>query len=66
MKNPPPVVEEAEEGGKGGKDKKKDKKDDKKKDKKGKGEVEEVLEMPPPLTGPSQLTMLMHASIKSK
>jgi IQ and AAA domain-containing protein len=65
MKNPPPVVEEEEDSGKG-KDKKKEKKDDKKKDKKGKGEEEEVKEMPPPLTGPSQLTMLMHAAIKSK
>jgi len=47
--------------------KKKDKKkDDKKKDKKGKGDAaEEVKEVPPPLTGPSQLTMLMHASIKT-
>jgi hypothetical protein len=69
MKNPPPVVDEDGEGdGKGkGKDKKKDKKkDDKKKDKKGKGDEEEKKEVPPPLTGPSQLTMLMHASIKSK
>ncbi len=66
MKNPPPVVEEEEGDGKG-KDKKKDKKkDDKKKDKKKGGDEEEAKELPPPLTGPSQLTMMMHASIEGK
>ena len=64
MKNPPPVVVEEEGDGKG-KDKKKDKKDDKKDKKKG-GEEEEAKELPPPLTGPSQLTMMMHASIEGK
>ena len=60
------VVLVLKQKGKGGKkdDKKKDaKKDDKKK---GKGEEEEAKEVPPPLTGPSQLSMLMHAAIKSE
>ena len=60
------VVLVLKQTGKGGKkdDKKKDaKKDDKKK---GKGEEEEAKEVPPPLTGPSQLSMLMHAAIKSE